>query len=159
MFLILVDPCPKAVIWSQRVKCRPQPHPGCPAEGAAAWEEGLGQILRTADPVTGIRGRVQSWGSGAEKHLGELAQGLPSPLSPSVPARCSEEGRTCWKQGPQPTSGSHPAPIQLGTMASLLSQQTPLCPTNRGRGPQHSQTPLPEAPELLPCYLGERLHC
>jgi hypothetical protein len=69
-----------------------------PAEGAAVWEEGLGQILR----VPGLEGKGAGTKPrlGAKKYLGEPTQ-FCNLFSPSVSVRCSEE-RTCWKQGPQP---------------------------------------------------------
>lgn len=63
-------------------------------------------------------------------------------VSPLSRPRCSEEN-TCYKQGPQLMEESYPQ-AQLRTKASLLDQQTSLCPAFR-RGPQHSLSPLSEA--------------
>lgn len=122
----------------------------------------MGAELR-ADPegpcmVAGKRkGAGAEPGLGAKRHLGEPTQALPSTLQSLCLCPGAERRKEHARNGPQPTLGSHPAVAQLGTKTLLLSQQTPLCPTSRRRGPRHRLTlPLPEAPELLLSYLGER---
>lgn len=61
------------------------PFLGCPAEGASVWEEGL-----RADPED-TRPEVEA---GTEPRLG---------VNPLSRPRCSEEGNTYYKQGPQLT--------------------------------------------------------
>lgn len=114
--------------------------------GGPGWEQGK----RMEWAQCQVWGRELLWGA-------TVSSALSPPVPLSLPRCREEEERTCWgEQGPQPTLGSHPAPAQLGTKASLLGQQTPLCPSSRRKGPRQSLTPpLPEAPELQLCYLRE----
>lgn len=104
------DAFPAMVIWGQRVKFRPWSCPGCPAEGAAAWEEGLGQILRTQAQWQGRKGgvgRQAEPGLGAKRHLGELALALPSPLQSLCPCPGAERRREhAGNRAPNPHGGA-----------------------------------------------------